>query len=69
VYSGEYERTVDRQVPLRAATLFEVRTIDVPSPFIARKSDWGVYQNPGDFERMQKTARTRMLGTYLAEAS
>ena len=34
---------------------FSGRTIDVPSMFIGGKSDWGVYQNPGALERMQKT--------------
>jgi pimeloyl-ACP methyl ester carboxylesterase len=37
----------------------------VPSLFIAGRSDWGVYQNPGDFEKMQKTACRRMVGTHL----
>ncbi len=45
--------------------LYSGRSIDVPSLFIAGKSDWGVYQSPGDFERMQKTACTRMVGTHL----
>ena len=34
----------------------------MPSLFIAGKSDWGVYQNPGDFERMRKTACKRYKG-------
>ena len=33
---------------------FSGRTIDVPSMFIAGKSDWGVYQTPGAVESMQK---------------
>jgi pimeloyl-ACP methyl ester carboxylesterase len=40
-----------------------------PRFFIAGKSDWGVYQNPGDFERMQRTACTRMLGTHLVDGA
>lgn len=74
VYSAEYERTgfqgglqeyrlkwIDKyRAELR---LFSGRTIDVPSLFIAGTNDWGVYQNPGDFDRMQKTACTRMLGS------
>ena len=36
--------------------VFSGRTIDVPACFIAGKSDWGVYQNPGTFERMQTAA-------------
>ena len=45
------------------------RTIDVPSCFIAGASDWGVYQRPGAFEAMQKTACTRMLGVHLVDGA
>jgi pimeloyl-ACP methyl ester carboxylesterase len=49
--------------------LFSGRTIDVPSCFIAGRSDWGVYQRPGDFERMQECACTRMLGCHLVSGA
>jgi pimeloyl-ACP methyl ester carboxylesterase len=49
--------------------LFSGRTIDVPSMFIAGKSDWGTYQRPGNFERMQSTACTRMLGCHLIDGA
>jgi pimeloyl-ACP methyl ester carboxylesterase len=45
------------------------RTIDVPSMFVAGKSDWGVYQNPGAFERMQKVACTKMIGAHLVDGA
>lgn len=45
------------------------RTIDVPSCFIAGRSDWGIYQKPGDFEAMQATACTRMRGVHLIEGA
>ena len=41
------------------------RSIAVPSLFIAGAADWGVYQKPGDFERMQRQACTRMRGCHL----
>jgi pimeloyl-ACP methyl ester carboxylesterase len=44
----------------REAEVFSGRTIDVPSAFIAGKSDWGVYQAPPAFERMQQSALTKM---------
>ena len=44
---------------------FSGRTIDVPSCFIAGKSDWGIYQKPGDIEKMQSIACTRMLSCDL----
>jgi pimeloyl-ACP methyl ester carboxylesterase len=49
--------------------VFSGRTIDVPACFIAGKSDWGTYQVPGDFERMQETACTRMLGCHLVDGA
>jgi pimeloyl-ACP methyl ester carboxylesterase len=49
--------------------LFAGRTIDQPSMFIAGRADWGTYQNPGAFERMQKTACTRMLGAHLVDGA
>ena len=49
--------------------LFAGRTIDVPAIFIAGQSDWGVYQTPGSFERMQTRACTRMLGAHLLDGA
>jgi len=49
--------------------LFAGRTIDVPSMFIGGKSDWGVYQNPGALERLQKTVCTKMTGTHLVDGA
>jgi len=42
--------------------LFSGRTIDVPSVFIAGKSNSGPYQAPGALETMKSKACTRMLG-------
>jgi pimeloyl-ACP methyl ester carboxylesterase len=49
--------------------LFAGRSIDVPSMYIAGKSDWGIYQFPGAFERMQSEACTRMLGCHLVDGA
>jgi pimeloyl-ACP methyl ester carboxylesterase len=48
---------------------FAGRTIDVPSCYIAGKSDWGVYQTPGAVEAMQNSACTRMIGFHLVEGA
>jgi pimeloyl-ACP methyl ester carboxylesterase len=80
VYMGEYERTGFQggldfyRVRLMAEhnaelQLFSNRTVDVPSMFIGGKSDWGVYQTPGAFESMQKTACTRMESVHLVEGA
>ena len=80
VYSGEYARTGFqgglqwyrcRTSGKYSAELevFSGRTIDVPSCFIAGKSDWGVYQTPGDVERMQSSACTRMLFCQLVDGA
>jgi pimeloyl-ACP methyl ester carboxylesterase len=45
------------------------RSIDVPSMFIAGQSDWGSYQKPGEFEKMQRAACTDMRGVHLVEGA
>jgi pimeloyl-ACP methyl ester carboxylesterase len=45
------------------------RAIDVPSMFIAGAADWGVYQKPGEFERMRSQACTDMHGCHLVEGA
>ena len=48
---------------------FSGRTIDVPSMFIAGKSDWGVYQTPGRVEEMRTKACTNMVGFHLVDGA
>jgi pimeloyl-ACP methyl ester carboxylesterase len=80
VYSAEYERngfqgglnwyrcgTSGRYTA--ELQLYSGRTIDVPACFISGKSDWGNYQKPGDFERMQAQACTQMRGCHLVEGA
>lgn len=80
VYAGEYGRNGfqgglnwyrSRTTGLSDAELqlFSGRTIDVPSMFIAGRSDWGTYQRPGNFERMQSTACTDMVGCHLVDGA
>jgi pimeloyl-ACP methyl ester carboxylesterase len=79
VYTAEYERTgfqgglqgYRRVGPRYTADLqtYSGRTIDVPSLFIGGKSDWGVFQVPGAFERMQSTACTQMRGAHLIDGA
>jgi pimeloyl-ACP methyl ester carboxylesterase len=80
VYSGEYGRNgfqgglneyrVRWIDPYRAELrLFSGRTIDVPSIFIAGKSDWAVYQNPGDIDKMSTSLCTRMEAIHLIDGA
>jgi pimeloyl-ACP methyl ester carboxylesterase len=80
VYAGEYERTGFQGglqwyrrgtggIDTVELQLFSGRTIDVPAIFIAGESDWGTYQRPGNFERMQQTVCTRMLGCHLIDGA
>ena len=80
VYSTEYERTgfqgglnwyrcrlggrftADEQ-------LYAGRSIDVPARFIAGRSDWGIYQRPGDIDRMQRIACSRMAAPLLVDGA
>ena len=80
VYSAEYSRT-GFQGGLqwyRCATggigntelqVFSGRTIDVPSLFVAGKSDWGRYQRPGNLERMQTSACTNMQDCHVVDGA
>ncbi|MGH7052569.1 MAG: alpha/beta fold hydrolase [Stellaceae bacterium] len=80
VYSGEYARTGFRGGLnwYRSRTgglfngeleLFSGRAIEVPAIFISGRSDWGVYQRPGAFERMQTVACPRMTGCHLLDGA
>jgi pimeloyl-ACP methyl ester carboxylesterase len=82
VYVAEYSRTsftgalqgyrVRRGSDLKSAAelrTFAGRTIDVPSLFIAGKSDWGVYQTPGAAETMRNKACTQMVGFHLLDGA
>jgi len=48
---------------------FSGRSIDVPSQFIAGKSDWGVYQTPGAVDKMRNSACSRMAGFHLLDGA
>jgi pimeloyl-ACP methyl ester carboxylesterase len=48
---------------------FSGRAIDVPSQFIAGKSDWGVYQTPGAVDKMRNSACTNMAGFHLLDGA
>jgi len=49
--------------------LYSGRTIDQPSMFISGKSDWGTFQSPGSFERMQEQACTDMRAVHLVDGA
>src|SRR5262249_5380419 len=82
VYATEYRRTAFTGAlqgyrvrrgsdPKSVAEMltFSGRTIDVPSMYIAGKSDWGVYQTPGAVDKMQTTACKRMVGFHLLDGA
>jgi pimeloyl-ACP methyl ester carboxylesterase len=48
---------------------FAGRSIDIPSMYIAGKSDWGVYQTPGAVDKMRERACTRMVGFHLLDGA
>jgi pimeloyl-ACP methyl ester carboxylesterase len=82
VYATEYARTqftgalqgyrvrrgTDKKSMAEMHT-FSGRTIDVPSMYIAGKSDWGTYQTPGAVESMQSKACTGMAGLHLVDGA
>ena len=50
-------------------SLFAGRKIEVPSMFIAGKADWGTYQKPGEYERMQAQACSQMRACHLLDGA
>jgi pimeloyl-ACP methyl ester carboxylesterase len=48
---------------------FSGRSIDVPSLFVAGRSDWGVYQTPGAVDKMRNSACTRLVGFHLLDGA
>jgi pimeloyl-ACP methyl ester carboxylesterase len=80
VYASEYGRNgfqgglqhyrcSTNRVHTAPLALFSGRAITVPSCFISGTSDWGTYQKPGDFERMQGQACTDMRGVHLVDGA
>lgn len=49
--------------------LFAGRSVEVPAMFIGGKSDWGTYQTPGAFEKMQKSGCSRFQAAHLLEGA
>jgi pimeloyl-ACP methyl ester carboxylesterase len=76
VYAGEFWRTgfqgglnwyrcaIDARFN-GGLRIFAGRTIDVPVLFVAGRLDWGTYQRPGEYERMQSVACSRFNGVHL----
>jgi pimeloyl-ACP methyl ester carboxylesterase len=80
VYAEEYGRTSFQgglngyrmggsRVGAEEVQLYAGRTIDQPSMFISGASDWGTYQSPGSFERMQNVACTDMRAVHRVEGA
>ncbi len=80
VYSGEYQRNGFQgglqwyrcmTDPSYAGQLrlFSGMTINVPAMFIGGRQDWGIYQKPGDIERMQSKACTDFRGCHLIDGA
>jgi len=80
VYAGEFGRTGfqgglnwyrTRFEPALAADLqlYANSAIERPAMFIAGRSDWGVFQVPGAYERMQTQACRRLQGSHLIDGA
>ena len=76
VYTAEFARTgfqgglnwyrcITDPAHMRELQLFDGAAITVPACYIAGAADWGIYQSPGAFERMQREVCRRMVGVNL----
>ena len=63
----QWYRCVTRGDNARDLRVFSGQTINVPSCFISGRQDWGVFQKPGDFEKMQHHTCTDLRGCHLLE--
>ncbi|MDX2157769.1 MAG: alpha/beta hydrolase [Hyphomicrobiaceae bacterium] len=59
-YRARYEPHLNADL-----SLYSNKAIAVPSMFVAGASDWGVYQAPGAFEKMQGEAFSAMRAAHL----
>jgi pimeloyl-ACP methyl ester carboxylesterase len=80
VYAAEYTRTgfqgglnwyrCSTHPPCVAEQqMFSGRRIEVPACYIAGAADWGMYQKPGDLQRMQHAACSRFTGLHLIDGA
>ncbi|MGE0769239.1 MAG: alpha/beta fold hydrolase [Hyphomicrobiaceae bacterium] len=63
-YRARYEPHLNAEL-----SLFSGKVIDVPSLFIAGKSDWGIHQVPGALETMQTRAFSKMTGVHQVDGA
>ncbi|MFT3800549.1 MAG: alpha/beta hydrolase [Burkholderiaceae bacterium] len=80
VYSDEYRRTGFQgglqwyRCSTSGRFTAEMQTwsgcrIEVPATFIAGSRDWGMYQKPGELERMQRDGCARFLGAHVVDGA
>ena len=78
VYSSTFEKTgfqgglnwyrcATSESYQRELTLFANRCINVPACFIAGRSDWGVYQKPGDLEKFKSSVCSQAPEIHLVK--
>jgi pimeloyl-ACP methyl ester carboxylesterase len=60
-----YRAATNPELALRT----ERKTIDIPSMYIAGAADWGIYQKPGELERMKNDVCTDFRGCYFVESA
>jgi pimeloyl-ACP methyl ester carboxylesterase len=60
-----YRAATSPQISAALQAAVAGKRIEVPCMFIAGAADWGVYQKPGEFERMQSSACKDFRGAHL----
>ena len=65
----QWYRCVTRGDNARDLRVFSGQTINVPSCFISGRQDWGIFQKPGDLEKMQHDTCTDLRGCHLLEGA
>jgi len=49
--------------------MFAGRRIEVPAAYVAGAADWGMFQKPGELQRMQHEACSRFVGLHVLDGA
>jgi pimeloyl-ACP methyl ester carboxylesterase len=64
-----YRCATDPRFAAELAAAVAGKKIDIPAMYVAGAADWGIYQRPGELERMQREACTDFRGCHFVEGA
>jgi pimeloyl-ACP methyl ester carboxylesterase len=64
-----YRCMTDRKFAAELSAASAGKKIEMPSMFIAGAADWGIYQKPGELERMQESVCSDFRGAHFVDGA